>query len=117
MGIKRRAMHNPKFKNSRPERWAMGERMRARNKSNSEVIEELAKVNEKRSETVQPINKVVTNVTDDAQPEVETKPETIVTEVAEKPKPKRKRATRKKATTTSETKPKTTRRRRTKKTA
>jgi len=38
MGIKRRAMFNPKFKHSRPDRWQKGQNM-LNTKSNSETIE------------------------------------------------------------------------------
>mgnify|MGYP003121577807 CR=1 FL=1 len=38
MGIKRRAMFNPKFKHSRPDRWQKGQNM-LNTKSNSEAIE------------------------------------------------------------------------------
>ena len=134
MGIKRRAMNNPKFKNSRPERWALGEKLRAKKLTKlqqkladtvqlkSENTEELTKVEETRTENVPQINKIVTDVTEESKVELKAETETIVTEA---PKPKAKRTTRKKTTakakTTTQakatTKTKTTRRRRTKKTA
>ena len=40
MGIKRRAMFNPKFRHSRPERWEMGQNKKGpTTPSNSEMIE------------------------------------------------------------------------------
>ena len=133
MGKKRRAMHSDKFKHSRPNMWAIGRERRLTKlqqkladtgQLKEQNTEELAKVDENRTENVPQINKIVTDVTEESKVELktetETKTETVVTET---PKPKAKRAPRKKTTakatteTKAKAKPKTTRRRRTKKTA
>ncbi len=69
-------MFNPKFKNSRPERWAMGERMR--NRSNSNSIE----LNTRMEEMDEIVDNTPTNeITDEQIEEMTRTVELMIEEV------------------------------------
>tara|TARA_Y100000593_G_C4314158_1_gene339940 strand:+ start:1215 stop:1580 length:366 start_codon:yes stop_codon:yes gene_type:complete len=117
MGIKRRAMFSPKFKNVRPQRYEMGQKMRQQNQAdNSAAQEQLKQMTQPEPEVATAPEVVEENFTPEIVEEMVKEVETMVDElntiapepVLEKPKPKtrtrRRRTTVKKTATTRKNK-------------
>ena len=95
MGIKRRAMFNPKFKKIRPNRWEAGRKMKGLTETETEITEATT-----APEVVEPILEKT------PEPVVAEKPVEPVLEKKAPPKKRTRKTTAKKTTRTRKTRAK-----------